>query len=114
MHKVCSIGSERGIMRYNYKSEVDMLLFGKKVEIYESRNHDEFKALKKLLKKNGIAYGTGWVQTEVACGCGAKINMRQVINPDYSPYVWSVYVRPENEEKARRIAEDLKTKSTGS
>ena len=89
-----------------------MLLFGKKVEIYESRNHDEFKALKKLLKKNGISYGTGWVQTEVACGCGAKINMRQVINPDYSPYVWSVYVRPENEEKARRIAEYLKTEST--
>ena len=93
---------------------VDMLLFGKKVEIYESRNYEKFKALKKLLKKNGISYGTGWVQTEVACGCGAKINMRQVINPDYSPYLWSVYVRPENEEKARRIAEDLKTKSTGS
>ena len=95
-------------------SKVDMLLFGKKVEIYEGRNYEIFKALKKLLKKNGISYGTGWVQTEVACGCGAKINMRQVINPNYSPYVWSVYVRPENEEKARRIAEDLKTKSTGS
>jgi len=96
------------------KLNLQRYMFGKKVEIYESRNHDEFKALKKLLKKNGIPYGTGWVQTEVACGCGAKINMRQVINPNYSPYVWSVYVRPENEEKARRIAEDLKTKSTGS
>lgn len=84
-----------------------MLLFGKKVEIYESRNYADFKALKKLLKKNGILYGTGWVQTEVACGCGAKINMRQVINPDYSPYLWSVYVRPENEKKARLIAEQL-------
>ena len=84
-----------------------MLLFGKKVEIYESRNHNEFKALKKLLKKSGISYGTGWVQTEVTCGCGAKINMRQVINPDYSPYLWSVYVRPENEKKARLIAEQL-------
>ena len=84
-----------------------MLLFGKKVEIYESRNHDEFKALKKLLKKNGISYGTGWVQTEVACGCGAKINMRQVINPNYSPYLWSVYVRPENEDAAKRLVEEM-------
>lgn len=41
-------------MRYNYKSEVDMLLFGKKVEIYESRNYGEFKALKKLLKKTAL------------------------------------------------------------
>ena len=84
-----------------------MLLFGKKVEIYESRNYKTFKALKKLLKKNGISYGTGWVQTEVACGCGAKINMRQVINPDYSPYVWSVYVRPENADAAKRLLEEL-------
>ena len=89
-----------------------MLLFGKKIEIYESRNYGEFKALKKLLKKNGIAYGTGWVQTEVACGCGAKINMRQVINPDYSPYLWSVYVRPENEDAAKRLVEELKTESS--
>ena len=91
-----------------------MLLFGKKVAIYESRNYDEFKALKKLLKKNGILYGTGWVQTEVACGCGAKINMRQVINPDYSPYLWSVYVRPENENAAKRIVEEMGNERDGS
>ena len=84
-----------------------MPLFGKKVEIYEGRNYEIFKALKKLLKKNGISYGTGWVQTEVACGCGAKINMRQVINPNYSPYLWSVYVRPENEDAANRLVEEM-------
>ena len=88
-------------MRYN------MILFGKKVEIYQSRNHAEFKALKKLLKKNGITYGSSWVQTEVACGCGAKINMRQVINPDYSPYIWYLYVRPENEARAKHLVAEF-------
>ena len=56
-----------------------MILFGKKVEIYQSRNYAEFKALKKILKKNGITYGSSWVETEVACGCGAKINMRNAV-----------------------------------
>ena len=59
-----------------------MILFGKKIEIFQSRNYAEFKSIKKILKKNGIVYGLSWVQMEVACGCGAKINMRQVINPD--------------------------------
>lgn len=80
-----------------------MILFGKKVEIYHSRNYAEFKSIKKILKKNGIVCGSSWVQTEVACGCGAKINMRQVINPDYSPYIWYLYVRPENEARAKRL-----------
>ena len=86
-----------------------MLLFGKKIEVYQSRNSAEFKAVKKMLKQNGISYGTSWVQTELACGCGAKINMRQVINPRYSPYIWSVYVRPENEEKAKQLIAQLQS-----
>ena len=86
-----------------------MLLFGKKLEVYQSRNNAEFKAVKKMLKQNGISYGTSWVQTELACGCGTKINMRQVINPRYSPYIWYVYVRPENEEKAKQLIAQLQS-----
>ncbi len=84
-----------------------MILFGKKVEIYHSRNYAEFKSIKKILKKNGIVYGSSWVKTEVACGCGAKINMRQVINPDYSPYIWYLYVRPENEARAKHLVAEF-------
>ena len=84
-----------------------MILFGKKVEIFQSRNYAEFKSIKKILKKNGIVYGSSWVQTEVACGCGAKINMRQVINPDYSPYIWYLYVRPENEAWAKHLVAEF-------
>ncbi|WP_428771225.1 hypothetical protein V1L52_04975 [Treponema sp. HNW] len=90
-----------------------MILFGKKVEIYQSRNYAEFKTLKKLLKKNGITYGSSWVQTEVPCGCGAKINMRQVINRDYSPYIWYLYVRPENEERAKQLASEFLSGARG-
>lgn len=53
------------------------------------------------------------MQTEVACGCGAKINMRQVINPDYSPYIWYLYVRPENEERAKQLAAELPVRGEG-
>lgn len=94
---------------YTYIRGEYMLLFGKKVEVYQSRNSAEFKAVKKMLKQNGISYGTSWVQTELACGCGAKINMRQVINPQYTPYIWYVYVRPENEEKAKQLIAQLQS-----
>lgn len=94
---------------YTYMRGEYMLLFGKKVEVYQSRNSAEFKAVKKMLKQNGISYGTSWVQTELACGCGAKINMRQVINPQYTPYIWYVYVRPENEEKAKQLIAQLQS-----
>ncbi|MGI5174638.1 hypothetical protein H0R92_13695 [Treponema sp. OMZ 840] len=34
--------------------------------------------------------------------------MCQVINPDYSPYIRYLYVRPENEERAKRLAAEIR------
>ncbi|MBQ9630819.1 MAG: hypothetical protein IJR49_04460 [Treponema sp.] len=84
-----------------------MLLFGKKVEIFESNNETQFKELKRLLKANKIKYGTAWTQTEIVGGCGCKINMKQVANPKYSPFLWYVFVRPEDEIAARKIVGDV-------
>ncbi|MBP3710561.1 MAG: hypothetical protein J6I73_09225 [Treponema sp.] len=84
-----------------------MILFGKKIEVYESRDEKQFKAVKKMLKANSITYGTSWTQSEVVGGCGCKINMKQVANPDYSPFVWYVFVRPEDEQRARSIVSDV-------
>ncbi|MBQ9494278.1 MAG: hypothetical protein IJR50_01400 [Treponema sp.] len=84
-----------------------MILFGKKVEVYESRDEKQFKAVKKKLKTNRITYGTSWTQNEVTGGCGCKINVKQVANPHYSPFVWYVFVRPEDEQRARSIVSEV-------
>ena len=84
-----------------------MLLFGKKVEIFEGKDEKQFKALKKSLKENKIKFGTSWTQSEIIGGCGCKINIKQVANPNYNPYVWYVFVRPEDESRARKIVEDI-------
>lgn len=88
-----------------------MLLFGKKVEIFESKNSKQFKALKKLLKENNIKFGTSWTQSEVTGGCGCKINIKSVANPSYSPFVWYVFVRPEDEVRAREIVSNVLNQS---
>lgn len=84
-----------------------MLLFGKKVLVFESRDEKLFKNAKKILKANDIRFGTSWNESEVVCGCGAKINKRKIINPNYSQYIWYIYVRPENEELARKLISSL-------
>lgn len=80
-----------------------MLLFGKKVEIYAGKDEAQFEALKKLLRENKIRYGTGWTQSEIVGGCGCKINVQKVANPKYTPFTWYVFVRPQDEARARAL-----------
>ena len=84
-----------------------MLLFGKKVEIYAGKDEAQFEALKKLLQEHGIQYGTGWTQSEIVGGCGCKINVKQVANPNYTPFTWYIFVRPQDEARARALVENV-------
>ena len=83
-----------------------MILFGKTVEVYSSNNEKDFGTVKRLLKQNGVKYNTSWTQNEIVGGCGCKINIKKVANPNYSPYVWYVFVKQEDEVRARELIEN--------
>lgn len=84
-----------------------MLLFGKKVEIYAGKDEAQFEAIKRRLKESKIRFGTGWTQSEIVGGCGCKINVKQIANPNYTPFTWYIFVRPQDEARARALVENV-------
>ena len=79
------------------------MLFKKKTEIYESRDREEWKRAKSVLKAAGIARWAGHTElTPPVGGCGAKIDIRQV-GGGYDPETYYIRVTADRAEEAKTL-----------
>ena len=78
-------------------------LFAKKTEIYESRNREEWKRAKSLLKAAGIARWAGHTELSPPVGgCGAKIDIRKA-GGNYDPETYYIRVAADRAEEAKAL-----------
>ena len=79
------------------------MLFSRTVEIYESRNKAEWKAVREALKTAGVRFEAGYAELQCPIGgCGAKIDIRRD-NPDYDPLTSFIEVKPAHEQAAKAV-----------
>ena len=89
-------------LSYN-KNEVGEMLFTKKTEIYESRDREEWKRAKSLLKAAGIARWAGHTELSPPVGgCGAKIDIRKA-GGNYDPETYYIRVAADRAEEAKAL-----------
>ena len=79
------------------------MLFTKKTEVYESRDREEWKRVRSVLKAAGIAHWAGHTELSPPVGgCGAKIDIRR-IGGSFDPETYYIRVAVDRAKEAKDL-----------